>query len=170
VCVRPVQPDDADELQEAFALLSEQSRYQRFHTGTPELTDRVARFFADIDHSDHEALIAIDGSSDIVGVARFIRYRASPHEADLAITVADDWQRMGLGTSLLRLLTARARSEGIGRFTMEMLVDNAGILALVRGAGGVVEPPDGSVVRGHIDLVPHMDTPGCGRAAPSPVG
>ena len=153
--VRAVRPDDAEELQQAFALLSEVSRYQRFHTGTPALTDRVARFFTDIDHTDHEALVAIaDGSSDIVGVARFIRMRSCPVEADLAITVADDWQRLGLGMSLLRLLRDRARAEGIRWFTMEMLSDNAGILALVEAAGGAVEPTDSGVVSGRIDLSP----------------
>ena len=153
MCVRPVRPDDANELQHAFLLLSELSRYQRFHAGTPSLTDRVAHFFTDIDHTDHEALVALaDGSSDIVGVARFVRARSCPVEADLAITVADDWKRVGLGMALLRLLTDRARAEGIRWFTMEMLADNPGVLALVAAAGGAVEPADGAVVSGRIDL------------------
>jgi RimJ/RimL family protein N-acetyltransferase len=131
----------------------------------------VARFFADVDHTDHEALVAIaHGTSDIVGVARYIRYRAIPLDADLAVTVSDSWQQVGLGSALLRLLAERARAEGVGRFTAEMLADNAGIIALILGAGGVVEQARGPVVRGHIDLAQHLDTPGCGRAEPAPVG
>jgi RimJ/RimL family protein N-acetyltransferase len=154
VGVRPIRPSDADELQEGFALLSERSRYQRFHTGTPALSDRVARYFAEIDHNEHEALVALPlGVSAIVGVARFIRSKDDPTEAELSITVADDWQRIGLGSCLLRLLSDRARCVGIDRFTMEMLADNEGILALVRAAGGEVERGEGAVTSGHLDLV-----------------
>jgi hypothetical protein len=53
VRVRPLRAHDAKELQEAFALLSEVSRFQRFHTGTPALSDRAARYLADIDHTNH---------------------------------------------------------------------------------------------------------------------
>jgi GNAT superfamily N-acetyltransferase len=154
VYVRPVRADDADELQDGFALLSELSRYQRFHTGTPALSDRVARYFAEVDHVDHEALVAVPlGPPAIVGVARFIRIDDSPEHADLSITVADDWQRLGLGAGLLRLLGKRARAVGVSRFTMEMLADNEGIRALVLAAGGVVEASDGAVGSGHLDLV-----------------
>ena len=156
VHVRPVRADDADELQDGFALLSELSRYQRFHTGTPALSDRVARYLTEIDHVHHEALVALPlGLPSIVGVARFIRVRDEPTHADLSITIADQWQRIGLGACLLRLLSERARNTGIHRFTMEMLADNEGILALVRAAGGSVELSEGAVASGHIDLGRH---------------
>jgi acetyltransferase len=153
VRVRPIRPDDVDELQEAFALLSESARYQRFLTGTNSLNDRVAHYLVDIDHTDHEALVALaDGSPNIVGVARFIRSRPSPAEAELAITVADQWQRARLGTALLQLLSDRARAEGIRWFTAEMLADNSGIRALVHSAGGEIEPSESEVLSGRIDL------------------
>jgi RimJ/RimL family protein N-acetyltransferase len=161
VCVRPVRADDADDLQDGFALLSELSRYRRFHTGTPALSDRVARYLAEIDHVDHQALVATPvGSPAIVGVVRFIRLRVRPDEAELSITVADDWQRAGLGTCLLHLLIERARAVGVRRFTLEMLADNEGILALVRAAGGVVQPTDSTIASGHIDLDATQGTSG----------
>jgi GNAT superfamily N-acetyltransferase len=135
--------------------LSESSRYQRFLTGTNSLNDRVARYLVDIDHTNHEALVAMaEGSSDIVGVARFIRSMSSPAEAELAITVADHWQRSGLGTALVQFLSDRARAEGIHRFTVEMLSDNAAMCALLQAAGGKVGTADGDVSSGSIDLVP----------------
>jgi GNAT superfamily N-acetyltransferase len=164
VRIRPIRPDDADELQEAFAVLSDAARYQRFLTGTSSLNDRVARYLVDIDHTNHEALVAMaPGSPDIVGVARFIRSGTTPAEAELAITVADQWQRAGLGTALLDLLSDRARAEGIRWFTMEMLSDNAGIRALVQAAGGEIDTSDREVLSGRIDLVPGSRK----RAAPA---
>jgi len=47
---------------------------------------------------------------------------------------------------------------GISRFTMEVLADNVGIAALVRATRGTVEPSDGAVAPGHIDLVRRTST------------
>jgi RimJ/RimL family protein N-acetyltransferase len=159
VRVRPVETADAAELQRAFALLSERSRYLRFMTGTTRLSDAVARTLTDVDHHDHEALVALDtepGASrtgDIVGVARYVFAAGVRDEADLAITVGDEWQGRGLGGALLALLGERARAEGVDRFSVDVLVDNPAMLALVRATGGVVVPDTrGSVASGHIDL------------------
>lgn len=146
--------DDAEELQRAFALLSEASRYQRFHTGLPVLGRRLAEFFTDIDHTNHEALVAVPTgeSRTIMGVARFIRDEDVPHQADLAFTVAEEWQGRGLATLLLRLLSERARDEGIRTFTLHLLADNTAVLALVRSAGGESSEAGTGVVSGQIEL------------------
>ena len=87
-----------------------------------------------------------------MGVARFIRDEQAPHQADLAFTVAEEWQARGLATLLLRLLGERARREGIRGFTLHMLADNTAVLALVRSAGGEISEAETGVVSGHIDL------------------
>jgi acetyltransferase len=156
VWVRPVRNTDGVELQRAFALLSDLSRYRRFLTGTPYLTDRQATYFADVDHLDHEALVALpdEHAIAIIGVARFIRYRTAPTDADLAITVAEDWQGRGLATNLLRLLSLRAREVGVRRFTVDLLADNPAVLALFRSAGLIGEVSADQVISGHLELEP----------------
>lgn len=159
--VRPIEAEDAAELQRAFALLTDLSRYRRFLTGTPALTDRRARFFTEVDHVDHVALVALPTprATEILGVARFVRYRDAPDEADLAITVADAWQGRRIGTGLLRLLIARARAVGVRRFTVDLAEDNLAVRALVRSAGGEVRPAGERLLTGHIDLEPSVATP-----------
>lgn len=152
--VRPVRGTDAAELQRAFALLSDLSRYQRFMTGTPHLTDRQATYFTAIDHIHHEALVALpeEHGVDIVGVARFIRYRAAPTDADLAVTIADEWHGRGLATVLLHMLSARARVVGVRRFKVDMLADNAAVLTLLRSAGLIGEVAIDNVTSGYVEL------------------
>ena len=59
-------------------------------------------YLVDVDHKDHEAIIAIDPSSgEALGVARYIRSKDDAQVAEVAVTVADDWQRRGLGRALL---------------------------------------------------------------------
>jgi len=118
VLVRALRPDDAPGLAEAFEQLSETSRYRRFFTGKPHLSEQTLAYLTDIDHHDHEALVAVaPDSGQLVGVARFIRIPREPDQAEMAVTVADSWQRRGLGTALPRELAQRAarRTSGTSR-------------------------------------------------------
>jgi RimJ/RimL family protein N-acetyltransferase len=139
VLVRPVRPADAPLLAEGFARLSAESRRLRFLTDKVELTPAELRYFTEVDHHDHEALGAlslVDGRG--LGVARFIRDPDDPESAEVAITVVDAWQRRGLGTELLRLLTERARAEGVHRFTAMVAADNDAVVGLLTTLGAEV--------------------------------
>jgi len=156
VRIRPIHDSDAYELKRAFALMSEESQYSRFLTGTPRLTDSQATYFTAIDHVGHEAYVAHspDDETYIIGVARFIRYASAPDDAELAITVADSWHGRGLATALLRVLTERAIAVGVKRFRAEMMADNEAVLRLLRGAGMRDETVSGQLVSGTIELAP----------------
>lgn len=124
VTIRPIRPEDRDAIAKAFERLSEQSRYQRFMTAIDELSPSQLDYLTDVDHHDHEALVAFDpGSGDGVGVARFVRTGEST-AAEAAVTVIDDWQGRGLGVGLCNLLAERAREEGITKFTALLLAGN----------------------------------------------
>jgi GNAT superfamily N-acetyltransferase len=159
--IRAVGPTDKSGLASGFERLSERSRYRRFLSPTPELTPRQLAYFTDIDHHDHEALVAIEPASRYgVGVARYVRSRDDPEEAEFAVAVADDWQGRGLGTALLRHLAARAREEGITWFTGLVLAENRSMLDVL-GALGDVEERQGESgtieVRLHVPEDPHLD-------------
>jgi len=109
VRVRPIRPGDKQRLLEGFERLSPESRYRRFLSPVPRLSDRALRYLTEVDHHDHEALIGIAHDCSGVGVARFVRSEEDPELAEAAVTVVDDWQGRGLGTALLVLLAERAR-------------------------------------------------------------
>ena len=50
VTLRPIRPEDAPLLQEAFTRLSPQTIYMRFLEIFRHLSDEQARFFADVDY------------------------------------------------------------------------------------------------------------------------
>jgi GNAT superfamily N-acetyltransferase len=120
VLIRPITPDDREALRAGFERLSDESRYRRFMSPIPRLTDGQLDYLTRIDHHDHEALAAVDSTGDggIVGVARFVR--SGEAEAEPAIVVADDWQGKGLGTALLEALRSghsRRGSSATGRWS-----------------------------------------------------
>jgi RimJ/RimL family protein N-acetyltransferase len=126
VRVRQIRATDAPLLAGIFDQLSDTSRWMQFLAAKKQLSAAELRYLTDVDHHDHEALAALDQTAGRgAGVARYIRHPADRHVAEVAITVIDDWQRRGLGTELLIQLSARARQEGIGRFTAVASADNA---------------------------------------------
>jgi GNAT superfamily N-acetyltransferase len=137
VTVRPIRPQDAAPLRAGFERLSEDSRYRRFLSPMRKLSGPMLRYLTEVDHHNHEALIAVGADGTIVGVARSVRSRRDPQVAETAVTVADDWQGRGLGTALFGLLADRARAEGIRRFTALMLATNREMLDLFEDLGPV---------------------------------
>jgi len=159
--IRPISPDDKQALLDGFERLSDESRYRRFLSPHDKLSDAELRYFTNVDHHDHEALVAIDPASrEGVGVARYIRSPSDPHSAELAVAVLDDWQRQGVGTRLATALADRAREEGITTLTGLVLADNELMLNLAREIG------DARVVhreRGTVEIAIELPDQGPGR-------
>ncbi len=148
VVVRPIQPSDAAQLRDAFVRLSDRSRQRRFLFTKKDLSNAEVRYFTDVDHHDHEALVALSRSDGrVVGVARYVRLRHDATAADVAVTVADDWQRRGLGWFLITKLIERAGHEGVDRFIALVADDNAVVAAMLakNGRARTVSGSDGSV-------------------------
>ena len=135
-----VTAQDAPTLAEGFARLSEESRRLRFLTSKPHLSRAELRYLTDVDGHNHEALGAIDPETGRgVGIARYVRDEDDPTRAEAAVTVADEWQRRGVGKLLLERLSDRARAEGITHFTALVSADNTGMKALVSRLGYPVQ-------------------------------
>jgi RimJ/RimL family protein N-acetyltransferase len=148
VGVRPIKPSDEHALSDAFERLSPQSRYQRFLSPLDHLSSSMLHYFTDVDHRDHEALVACDPDTGrLLGVARFVRADDDPTVAEAAVTVADDWHGRGVGTALLHELGARAREEGIDKFTAYVLARNEEMIDLLfrLGPAEVVDREQGVV-------------------------
>jgi RimJ/RimL family protein N-acetyltransferase len=124
-----LEPSDGDALRRLFYRLSPTTVYRRFHSPIVRPEQAQPDRLLDIDHHDREAVIAVvDG--EIVGVARYARWRGTD-AAELAVVVADDWQRQGLATRMLSGLAELALSAGIQTFTASVQGDNRPALALL---------------------------------------
>jgi nucleotide-binding universal stress UspA family protein/GNAT superfamily N-acetyltransferase len=155
VTLRPIAPEDKPLIAATFARLSEASRYRRFFTTKHELSPAELAYLVDVDHTDHEAIIAIDRSSgEALGVARYIRAKDDAEVAEVAVTVADDWQHRGLGRALLDHLAYRARREGVRRFSALVQGDNPRALRLLEDVGDTRREWDSGVVEIVVQLPP----------------
>ena len=160
IAVRPIEPTDREGLRRAFHRLSPESRYRRFFAPLTDLSERDLSYLTEIDHRDHEALVALDPAAEIVGVARYVR-GGEPHLAEASIVVADDWQHRGVATALLERLAPLAREAGITHFVALILSENRDAIELFQHFAPS-EPPRRSR-SGHLELLIELPEEGAIR-------
>jgi len=146
--VRPIRPDDIEELRAGFSELSTETVYRRFHTHLSTLSDEACRYLTHVDYTDHLALVAVEPSKGLgVGVARYYR----PEESDLAeaaVVVTDRWQRRGVGPVLLDRLVSAARERGVSGFEAFVQPATRPLMTLLQDSGSEIHQElDGDVLR-----------------------
>ena len=156
ISVRPINRDDLERQRSFVDGLSKQSKYFRFLGGISHLTEDELQNFCDIDREHEMAFIALvpSDSGDIqVGVARYVADEQN-REAEIAVTIADDWQDSGLDEILLKHLIEYASSFGIERlYSIEFAV-NTDMQDLARKFGFKVtsDPNDATQVINRLEI------------------
>jgi RimJ/RimL family protein N-acetyltransferase len=137
--IRPIRPDDADDLQSAFLRLSIESIYLRFLSYKKELTDEEAWHYANVDYTTRMAFVALceeNGKDIVVGVSRYaLLDSAHPDTAEAAVIVGDEHQGRGIGKLLLSRLVSYARTKGFHYLRGNLQMGNDRMLTLVQRGG-----------------------------------
>jgi RimJ/RimL family protein N-acetyltransferase len=125
--IRPIRPDDKGMLADGLRRLSPQSAQRRFLTPKQSFSRSELRYLTEVDGREHVALVAEYPCYPVrrlIAVARFVIDREHPDAAEVAVTVADDWQGRGLGSLLGMHLSHLARNREVKRFTATMASEN----------------------------------------------
>ena len=163
--IRPIGVGDHQRLADHFGRLSASTRFKRFLGSVERLSARQLQRFTDVDHHGHEALVAVSEGGEIEGVARYIAVPGQASAAEVAVTIADEWQGRGVGSALLGRLMERARAEGISTFTASCFATNREMLSLFRELGQDVEVLDRS--QGVVEL--EIELPTTPRVRPASI-
>ncbi len=154
--LRPLLPADRAEVEAGFAALSEASRRSRFLTAPERLSDADVAFLTELDYRDRFAFVAgvpAEGGPPVgVGLARYDRDRDDPAAAELAVTVADDHQRRGIGRVLTLALAEQAATNGVDRFVGYVRWENDQVIQALRARGARVTAAEPGVARVEVDL------------------
>jgi acetyltransferase len=151
--IRPVRPEDEPTLARFHAGLSTQTVVARYGIDRPlaERTahDRLTRIcFADYDRQFAivaEVLKDDAAAPEFAAIARVSRVHASD-DRHLTMTVADAWQRRGVGACLIRAAIAVAKGEGVANLVSELSPRNARMRELLEAEGFTFEEREGVVV------------------------
>jgi RimJ/RimL family protein N-acetyltransferase len=127
VLIRPIRPDDKGMLADGLRRLSPQSAQRRFLTPKRSFSRAELRYLTEVDGLDHVAYVAEYPSSPtrrLIAVGRFVKLQEDPFAAEVAVTVADEWQGRGLGSVVGKHLAHAARNREVRRFTATMASEN----------------------------------------------
>jgi RimJ/RimL family protein N-acetyltransferase len=138
--IRALQQRDRAGFLAAVAHTSCESLYSRFFYVKRGFTERETDYFLNVDFIDHVALVAVveeAGRSVIVGGARYIVQR--PGTAEVAFTVVDQYQGLGIGTALMRHLSVIAHTARLRELIAEVLPWNEAMLKVLARSGFPLE-------------------------------
>lgn len=148
--MRPVLPGDSERTVHGHVHFSAETLYRRFMTARLP-SPALMHYLFEVDYADHFVWVVTDGT-DPVADARFVRDESDPTVAEIAFTVADDYQGRGVGTFLIGALSIAARLNGVEKFSARMLSDNVAMRAIMDHYGAVWQREDVGVIATMIDV------------------
>ncbi len=160
VTIRPIRPEDEPLIVKLHETLSDRSVYLRYFCSL-SLSRRIAHerllkiCFGDYDREMALVAETIDpatGERRIIAVGRMSKLHGR-NEAEVAVLVSDQYQKLGLGNELLRRVVEVARDEKLSQVSAEMLPDNIAMQAIMRRLGFRVRATeDLTSIRAYLDL------------------
>ncbi|QJP95406.1 MULTISPECIES: GNAT family N-acetyltransferase [Pseudomonas] len=136
ILIRPLAQKDREREYAFIKRLSPESRHMRFLAQINEPGKAMLDQLMDTDNKKRMAYIALvheNGQLIEIGVSRYAA--TDEHECECAVTVADEWQHLGLGTLLMEHLIKAARRNGFHRMYSVDASSNAPMRDLARELG-----------------------------------
>jgi GNAT superfamily N-acetyltransferase len=144
--IRPVQPQDADQLDALITGLPAADRWWRFHGAVNGVTPQRLRSMVTPQAPDQLALVAVahlPGRDTLMADARCALDGRS-RSAEFGLMVATGWRRLGIGERLMSRLQMAAAEQGLRWLHGSVLADNTPMLALMQRCGFRCTPHRGN--------------------------
>ena len=154
VLLRPIKPEDEPLWLEMFRGFSEESIRYRFFQVIKDTPHEMRVRYCNIDYDREIAIVAEvtrNGRRRLLGVCR-ISLEPDGKAGELAIILADDVQRLGLGTKMVDWALEVADDMGVERVYSVMLADNFRAQGLMRKMGFALRIQEGGEVHATLDL------------------
>lgn len=163
VVIRPIRPEDAPAILEAFGNLDLESVYRRFFSPKKELSGAELKQLTDIDFDRVVALVVTvqtsNGETLIAGGRYAVEPGGRPVSAELAFLTASAHRGRGVAGLLLRYLAQLAKDAGLSRLEAEVLAENQPMLNVFRRSGmPMIQRREGNVVHVTLSLEPAQET------------
>lgn len=132
-----VLPSSREQISNSLKDMSSVSIRNRFMGSKKEFSSKELEYLTNLDGWDHYAIGIEERAAPHrgVAVARLVRSQTEKLEAEIAITVIDEYQGLGLGSLLIRLITLAASERELETLTFTTLPQNSELKHLILKIG-----------------------------------
>ncbi|MBI3580500.1 MAG: GNAT family N-acetyltransferase [Nitrospinae bacterium] len=126
ISFRAIHPTDEPRMRDLFYTLSRQTVYYRFMAELKSIPRSQVQNFVYIDHWNAVSIVATlptASGEEIIAVGAYYVDKKT-NRAEVAFTVADAWQKKGIGAFLMAHLATIGKRNGLKGFTAEVLPQN----------------------------------------------
>jgi acetyltransferase len=152
-----VLPQNKQQISNGLRDLSSETIRYRFLGSKRDFTEKELEYLTVLDGRNHYA-VGIEETQPTkrgIAIVRLVRSSHSQSEAELAITVIDEYQKMGLGTLLLDVIILAAIERNIEVLSFTFLPQNKSIVKLIQAFG---QPILGAHSPDYSQLLLHLKT------------
>lgn len=132
---RHVRIDDHELIAESIRTASPETLLHRFFSPIRNVSPAFLQRMLIIDSQKEVCIVGVLEAVEqrrIICGARYVCLESNAEIAEIAITIHDEFQRLGLGSFLMSLLIQLARQKGIRQFEAYVMASNTGMLKLMR--------------------------------------
>jgi RimJ/RimL family protein N-acetyltransferase len=135
--VGSVLPESRHKISNGLKDMSSASIRNRFLGSKKEFSEKELKYLTILDGWNHYGIGVEECGGKCRGVAviRLVRSHQFKGEAEVAITIIDDFQGKGLGSILMNLIILAAHERDIHRLSFSFLPQNEAIQKLIRKVG-----------------------------------
>ncbi|EIM14941.1 MULTISPECIES: GNAT family N-acetyltransferase [Pseudomonas] len=136
VLIRPLAEKDREREYAFIKRLSPESRHMRFLAQISDPSGALLDQLMNTDGKQRMAYVALahdNGQLIEIGISRYAA--TGEHECECAVTVADEWTQLGLGTLLMEHLIKAARQNGFRQMYSIDAASNAPMRDLAKALG-----------------------------------
>ncbi len=137
---RPIRPSDERPFQEYLYKLSERSVYLRFFQVRRDFPHELAQEMVAVNYQQNMGIVGTLGNSDTAPIVAAGHWMMDYNEnmAEVAFSVADAYQRQGIGTHMLHFLMRVARERGLHGFRANVIAGNMAMTRVFQKSGCVL--------------------------------
>lgn len=141
--VGSVRPHNKKQISDGLRDMSPETIRYRFLGSKRDFSERELQYLTVLDGWNHYA-IGIEEREKLkrgVGIVRLVRSSHSETEAEIAITIIDEYQKLGLGSFFIDLIILAALERKLETLSFTFLPQNEAIVKLISRAGVPIKGP-----------------------------
>ena len=138
---RAIKPSDEEEMRRLFYRFSDEAVYYRYFTSIKTMPHTKMQEYVNIDYRRAMSIVGLvgpPGHGRIIAEGRFVQKGQTAY-VDTAFVVDDEYQSLGIGTYLYRMLARIARDRGFQGMTADVLATNKSMLKVFERGDYTVE-------------------------------